>query len=173
MAADLVVPDPRKCVNCASVFMGKGNQRFCNYKCSSTYIKKRKTTYDLPTGTIGAMAELVVSVDLMKQGYDVFRALSPSCDCDILAIRDGELHKYEVRTGQYYENNNGGIKIIYGRTRIKGKLIAVVTHVDGKVHYFGEEGELGPQPRIWRRNKTTASHMVAESMDTQEYISQP
>lgn len=41
----------------------------------------------LPTGTIGAIGELLASADLMRRGYHVFRALSPACPCDLLAYR--------------------------------------------------------------------------------------
>lgn len=37
-------------------------------------------------------------MDLMSKGYHVFRALSPSCPCDLLILKDGELLKIEVKT---------------------------------------------------------------------------
>ncbi len=45
------------------------------------------------------MSELLVSVDLMKKGYSVFRSISPACFCDLIAIKEGEIMKVEVRTG--------------------------------------------------------------------------
>ena len=45
------------------------------------------------------MAELVIAADLMQKGYDVFRALSPHCFCDLLAVKAGRTIRVEVRTG--------------------------------------------------------------------------
>lgn len=53
----------------------------------------------LPTGTVGAINELRVSVDLMARGYAVFRALSPSCPCDLAILKDDNLIRVEVKTG--------------------------------------------------------------------------
>ena len=53
--------------------------------------------------TRGAISELTVSANLMARGYEVFRALSPSASCDLIALKDGEVLRVEVRTGTYYE----------------------------------------------------------------------
>ena len=42
----------------------------------------------LSTATVGAISELVVCVDLAKKGYEVFRAISPSCSCDLIARKN-------------------------------------------------------------------------------------
>ena len=52
------------------------------------------------TGTKGAMHELVVAVDLLRCGFDVFRAQSPACSCDLVVIRGKRTVRIEVRTGQ-------------------------------------------------------------------------
>ena len=55
----------------------------------------------LSNGTIGAIAEIQVCADLMKRGYHVFRAISPSCHCDLVAYKTGEtLYRIEVKKGQ-------------------------------------------------------------------------
>ena len=41
-------------------------------------------------GTTGAIAELVVATDLLGRGYEVFRALSPSCSGDLAVLKNGE-----------------------------------------------------------------------------------
>lgn len=51
----------------------------------------------------GAANELRAAAHLMENGYEVFRALSPSNHCDLIATRDGKAHRVEVRTGQVYE----------------------------------------------------------------------
>ena len=53
----------------------------------------------LANGTLGAMRELVVCADLLSRGFDVFRAVSPSCSFDLVAHRSGRLYRVEVSTG--------------------------------------------------------------------------
>lgn len=56
------------------------------------------------TGTAGAFAELIVAASLMEKGYAVFRALSPSSPCDLIAYKDPQrLIRIEVRTGKLYK----------------------------------------------------------------------
>lgn len=54
-------------------------------------------------GTKGAIKELMVSVDLMNKGYQVFRAFSPQAPCDLIALKDGKCLRVEVTTGHLYK----------------------------------------------------------------------
>ncbi len=90
--------------------------------------------FGLSTGSVGAIAELIVSVDLMKRGYEVFRALSQACSCDLLALKHGVAIRVEVRSASY--NKNGTIG--FARSNIRGEQIAAVTHSDGVIHYIPE-----------------------------------
>lgn len=58
----------------------------------------------IPTNTVAAIAELSVSTDLMKKGFYVFRALSQSSFCDLVAIKDKDFYQVEVRTGYKAES---------------------------------------------------------------------
>jgi Holliday junction resolvase-like predicted endonuclease len=49
-------------------------------------------------GDVGAMAELLVASDLLRQGYQVFRACSPHATCDLVAMKDRSMIRVEVRT---------------------------------------------------------------------------
>jgi hypothetical protein len=57
----------------------------------------------LPSGTTGAISELLVSSDLLRRGYAVFRALSPSCSCDLAILKGGRLFRVEVRTAYRHQ----------------------------------------------------------------------
>ena len=59
----------------------------------------------LPTATVGAISELRVAIDLFEKGYEVFRALSPTCSCDLAILNDGKLLRVEVKTA--YRNTKG------------------------------------------------------------------
>jgi len=60
-----------------------------------------KSTYqllDLSVGNKGAISELLVCVDLTKKGFEVFRAVSPACSCDLVARKGDKIFTIEVRT---------------------------------------------------------------------------
>ena len=50
-------------------------------------------------GTEGTLGELIVAADLMRRGYQVFRAISPSCDYDLIILKGTHLLKVEVTKG--------------------------------------------------------------------------
>ena len=95
----------KTCQECSAEFETQKKQKlYCNPKCSSRAYNRKHGLNSTPfkdcsTGTVGAIQELRVSVDLLSRGFEVFRALSPSCSCDILAMKDGKLYPIEVRTG--------------------------------------------------------------------------
>lgn len=45
------------------------------------------------------MAELRVSTDLLSKGFHVFRNVSPSGPCDLIAFKDDRILRVEVCTG--------------------------------------------------------------------------
>lgn len=91
------------CLECGSPIVGrKKDAVYCSSKCCSTaYNRKYGLTrmYDATRPTTGAINELLVATDLMKRGFGVFRALSPSCQCDLMALVDGKPSRIEVTTG--------------------------------------------------------------------------
>lgn len=96
----------RKCSECEKVILRKNKRALtCSDDCSTKRIKTKMSilnehrVWGVSTGTTGAIHELVVSVDLMKRGLHVFRAMSPSCPCDLAVICDGKLLRIEVTTG--------------------------------------------------------------------------
>src|SRR5260370_36493465 len=86
------------------------HQRYCSDRCSKKAAIDRSgriSTLDLPPATVGTVAELIVSGDLLKKGYAVFRALSASCFCDVIAIKEKAFLRVEIRTG--YMSDKGTI----------------------------------------------------------------
>ena len=43
-----------------------------------------------------------MAADLLRRGWEVFRAVSPACSCDLIIHRAGVLLRVEVRTMNYY-----------------------------------------------------------------------
>jgi len=83
--------------------LSKGQRKFCSPKCSDAYWKGKYLELNPFKGktsaTTGAISELRACVDLLAKGYDVFRALSPNCPCDLAVLKDNKLLRIEVRTG--------------------------------------------------------------------------
>ena len=52
-------------------------------------------------GSKGAFGELIVSADLLKQGFHVFRSVSPNCPCDLVAMDElGRVSRVEVKSSK-------------------------------------------------------------------------
>ena len=108
------------------------NQRYCSKECNNKYWRdKRANHLNLPTGTVGAMSELLVSVDLMRKGYEVYRALSQSSSSDILVLKDNLSYCFEIRTGLY----NADKTLSFSKNNIRAKNIAIVVYEDMTIHY--------------------------------------
>lgn len=54
----------------------------------------------LVASDVGALAELVVCVDLIRRGYQVFRAVSPAAPCDLMAITPDGTFRVEVKAAR-------------------------------------------------------------------------
>ena len=81
----------------------------CSEKCRANRYKVLSGRYSdtsIKSGTVGAISEMVVGVDLLKNGYAVFRALSQACHCDLVATKGKENIRVEVRTGYKAKNGN-------------------------------------------------------------------
>lgn len=91
-------------------------QKYCSRRCSQyAYARRGENSWreGTVTGTIGAVGELLVSADLLKRGYHVFRSLSPNAVCDLAIITGARAIRVEVtkgnraRTGKaYYSPHN-------------------------------------------------------------------
>lgn len=98
-----------------------------------------KSSTGLSTGTLGAMSEMVAIADLMKRGYHVFRAQSPSCPCDLVIFKDNQVClRVEVRTinGERGTYSNGKIANMHYKDNGIIDIWAFVW-VNGKVEYHG------------------------------------
>lgn len=126
--------------NCA--FCGKETHslrktRFCSIDCGKLYQHRAYADRNnrgidrLPTGTIGAMSELFAAYYLMKNGFSVFRAMSPACFCDLVAVKNGHPILIEVRT---YCLTPGGVVSFNSKTGSPNvKWFAVVSN--GKIGF--------------------------------------
>lgn len=80
------------------------NAKYCSDEClkngnrSRNYIdgKLPYSAMGICNSTIGTINELTVAVDLLKRGFSVFRALSPSCECDLVILIENKAIRVEV-----------------------------------------------------------------------------
>jgi hypothetical protein len=91
----------------------------------------------LMAGDVGALSELLASADLIRRGFHVFRAVSPSAPCDLIAVSEQGTFRVEVKTAG--RKANGGIvrPKISARVRTRFDVVAYVVH-DGAIVYSPE-----------------------------------
>jgi hypothetical protein len=141
MAKRIIGRTDKQCLNCEKTFRALRNQVFCTKYCSRVYKFQNSRVSNglehIAAGTVGRVSEIMVCVDLMKKGFEVYTALSTSSHCDLLAIKDKITYGFEVRTGQYFASKNGH-RLHYPTNNIGGKTVVVVTHSDNKIHYMSD-----------------------------------
>lgn len=133
----------KPCVLCSTVFVPRGDfAKFCSDACRTKNQRMRAgNNIDKYPKTklmsIWKAAELSVAADLMKKGYEVFSAISPSTYCDILAKKlGGSFLEIEVRTG--YKGVSGRISFTRG-LRDSASIYGVLERNSDEVSYFDEE----------------------------------
>lgn len=101
----------KQCELCLSSFSSpQPNTLVCSESCRLKRIQnitgRKSYQTSLSAGTVGAISEMAVALDLMQKGYAVFRALSPSCKSDLVAMKLGVILTVEVRTGYISASQN-------------------------------------------------------------------
>jgi hypothetical protein len=128
----------KQCRQCGRVLSAARLRRhayYCGRVCAAKWVAAKYRSdhppTGLPTGTVGAISELVASVDLMRNGFEVFRAVSQACSADLVVLRDGRMWRVEVRTGHRW---NGSLTYPWARKDIgRADVLAVV--VGGSITY--------------------------------------
>jgi hypothetical protein len=113
--------------------------RYCGQRCKgkANYKSSGRSVHGdnkLPSATVGAMSEIFVSAELMKKGYAVFRALSPSCFCDLIAIKNNQTLRIEARTG--YKNTRTNRMCYPKNTHGDITHFAIYERNEGKTYFF-------------------------------------
>lgn len=120
-----------QCPVCGTYFARVVFQQYCSRKCWVHVQKQSKG--EVSTGTQGAIAELSISADLLRKGYNVFRAISPACAYDLVASKFSEVWHIEVRTAVRCEG------IWRGTLHVKSPLVnclALWEKATGSVAYI-------------------------------------
>jgi len=103
-----LIKNPPPCASCGEPidvrpFAGR-RPIYCSPECRPSHKPPSRRTElsprnGLSPGTSGAASELRVAFDLLERGYAVFRSVSPNAPFDLVAVRDEELLRIEVRSG--------------------------------------------------------------------------
>ena len=136
------------CENChCKIPEARANRyaKYCSRECYKEWARvhyrgNRPYARKISTGTVGAISELVVSIDLMIKGYEVFRALSPACSCDLAILNGGKLMTIEVRTTGRYTNGQFNQTPIMSHKADIGALV-----VGNEILYVPELPEVHPR----------------------------
>jgi len=122
------------CGNCKEYFFADRDfQKYCSNQCRLERDKKKYRKYNknkkrdhLNTSQIGTISELLVCANLLGQGFEVFRSVNPASPFDMVAFKDNELYKVEVKSGYLNEAN------ILQYPPIKKELFDILAIVIGK-----------------------------------------
>lgn len=126
------------------------DRKYCSRTCGRTanisYLQMRRpNAHTLPKGTIGAISELIISTDLLRRGFEVFRALSPNCSCDLAILHKSKLIRVEVRTASRSSNGKLTFSFHEGEGH-RHDLLALVADNGSTIEYRPSLPELFPDP---------------------------
>lgn len=101
--------------------------KYCSHQCRNLsfkekYLSSKTALIGLTKGKTGAISELKVCVDLLTKGYDAFRAVSASCPCDLVILKNKHLYSVEVKTALKKKNGN----LITPNANIQADIVAAV-----------------------------------------------
>lgn len=145
-----------QCDECAAVFVPSSRrQRYCDH-CQIEREDRRvedgrrrareqagvSLAPGLPTGHVGALAELLVTTDLLRRGYDVFRAVNPNASCDLIAVAGDDTIKIEVRASR--RRASGVAPLPYERKDFGRQHILAVVIADEPIRYLAPVGSAWP-----------------------------
>lgn len=117
--------------------------KYCSPRCRNVVAKRfwrdaNPAMGNLPTGTTGAMHEMLVAIDLLRRGLYVYRSLTPNAPSDLAVLHGCRLIRVEVTTGYA---SPAGATWHPKKDGTKFDVLAIVTH-DGTISYRPELAEL-------------------------------
>lgn len=115
--------------------------------CGEPFLARRKATVycspgcrppssidprlNLSATNTGAVGELLVAADLLRRGFAVYRSVSPSSPCDLIAQKDAALLRVEVTKGTRYRSGNTA----FAPHQPNRRDLLAVWFADGEIRY--------------------------------------
>jgi len=84
----------------------------------------------------GALGEMAVMMDLMSKGWEVFRPISLTTSCDLIAIKGPETLRFEVKSATVVGISNPRFRCDLRRNLGKFDVAAIVVFSEGTIHYI-------------------------------------
>ncbi len=130
----------RQCAVCTKDFQPLSFKAlYCSKECYML-VARPAIKLNVPTVTIGAIAELAVCTELLAQGYSVFRHIVVNSFCDIVAIRIGSpIRLIEIKTGTVTKGT-GRIEFKTDKNYPGATEFAVYIFETNTTHYFPTAG---------------------------------
>ncbi len=105
-----------------------------------------------------AIAELSIAVDLMRQGYEVFQALSPQAPCDLLAMHGSTILRVECKKTDLDANGRSRRDI---RQKVgKFDVLAILTSSGAVVYQDHNEAFGNTATELHTRSKNLARNSM-------------
>lgn len=125
-----------KCKNCLKPFeQNSHNQIFCGRACQIDWYNAHVGSGyadQLSRNSRGTLAELAVAVDLLEKHYEVFRAMNPTQDNDLIALKDDKIYIIDAKSGR--KNQSTGK--IYFPKKTKAPNYAIYVPSEKKIYYY-------------------------------------
>jgi PD-(D/E)XK nuclease superfamily protein len=126
---------PPHCPTCSTLLSParlRYHSIYCSQRCQMS-AESRRVSFEraapaISTSSTGALSELLACAEMLRRGYHVFRSVSPSCPCDLILMRDGQLIRAEVKSGNIYKPSG---KIGYAKPRNNTYDMLIVVLPDG------------------------------------------
>ncbi len=76
-------------------------------------------------GMIGSISEMIVAINLLEKGFEVFTSFDHTSSCDLIALKNKKLYRIQVKTGHF---NKSGVTWAKGKNHKKENydILAVV-----------------------------------------------
>lgn len=122
--------------------------------------------------TKGSIGELIACAELMRRGFHVFRCESPNAPFDLVAYRDGQCQRVEVKTITFTERSDWRIAPSFVWPRNDEWDLLLVVGADADVFVFASgtpqeacagtiRAHYGFAPRLMSERPRTASGVFA------------
>lgn len=90
----------------------------------------------LKMGATGAVSEMMVCIDLLRRGFDVYQSVAACGSCDLIALKYGSARacRIEVKTAQRRKRGT----LCYGQRKYQDRnhdVLALVVLKEGKITY--------------------------------------
>ena len=75
------------------------NKVTCSKQCMNKFYGRIGNIKGISSSSVGSISEMMICAEMLTRGYSVFRTVSNSSFCDVIAVKGIDIKFIEVRTG--------------------------------------------------------------------------